>query len=270
MSRISISSIQILMVSMLLICTSCDSTKKLVSKDSERTIHLFNGNNLDGWYTYMKDLGRDKDPKKVFSVEDGVLHISGEMMGCIITEKEYENYHLIAEYKWGDKTYGSRVEQARDNGIFVHCTGEDGVIYDSWMRSFECQIIEGGTGDILILGDKTDRWSMTSPVADEKQRGSYVYSPDGKMVTNHSGRINWWGRSPDWEQVLGFRGERDIENPVGEWNKMEIIASGDTLTLKLNGVVVNQGFEVRPAKGRILIQSHLAEIFFRKVDLIQL
>ncbi len=51
---------------------------------------------------------------------------------------------------------------------------------------------------------------------------------------------------------------------------MEIIASGNTLTLKLNDVKVNQGFEVRPSKGRILIQSHHAEIYFRKVDLILL
>ena len=38
-------------------------------------IPLFNGKNLDGWYTWLPSTGRDNDPNGVFKVEDGVLHI---------------------------------------------------------------------------------------------------------------------------------------------------------------------------------------------------
>ncbi len=72
---------------------------------SQNTIHLFNGENLDGWYTFIKDRGRDNDPKNVFTVKIGIIHISGEEWGCITTNKEFENYKLVVEYKWGNKKY---------------------------------------------------------------------------------------------------------------------------------------------------------------------
>jgi hypothetical protein len=34
-------------------------------------IPLFNGKNLDGWYTWLPSTGRDSDPRGVFKVEDG-------------------------------------------------------------------------------------------------------------------------------------------------------------------------------------------------------
>jgi len=48
------------------------------------------------------------------------------------------------------------------------------------------------------------------------------------------------------------------------------MVSGDTIVQKLNGIVVNEAFNVRPIKGRIQIQSEGAEIFFRRFDLIPL
>ena len=50
-------------------------------------IQLFNGKNLDGWYTFLKGKGRDNDPNKVFTVQNGLLTISGEEYGCITNMK---------------------------------------------------------------------------------------------------------------------------------------------------------------------------------------
>ena len=238
-------------------------------KQSEAT-PLFNGKNLDGWYTFLKDRGRGKDPKQVFTVDNGLLRISGEEWGCITTKKEYENYKLVVEYKWGGKTVGKRATKARDNGVLVHSTGEDGGYDSTWMHSIECQIIEGGTGDFLVVGDGSEQFALTAPVAPEKQGSSYVFQPEGELVTIHRGRINWYGRDPDWKDVKGFRGEHDIEKPVGEWNRMECIARGDELTVYLNGTLVNHATHVKPAKGRIQIQSEGAEMLVRKVELIPL
>src|SRR5437016_2111858 len=66
---------------------------------------LFNGKDLSGLHTWVKDSGRD-DPKKVFTVHDGMIHVSGEANGYAATDKEYQDYHLIVEYKWGQKTDG--------------------------------------------------------------------------------------------------------------------------------------------------------------------
>ena len=49
-----------------------------LNQSNDNNIQLFNGENLDGWYTFLKDRGRDKDPKNVFTVTDGMIRISGE------------------------------------------------------------------------------------------------------------------------------------------------------------------------------------------------
>ncbi|MCF6287037.1 MAG: DUF1080 domain-containing protein, partial [Candidatus Hydrogenedentes bacterium] len=231
------------------------------------TIDLLAGDNLDHWYTWIKGRGRDIDPKKVFTMEDGILHISGEEWGCVTSKEEYENYHALLEFKWGEITHAPRVDRARDSGFLIHSFGEDGGYNDTWMYCLEVQMIEGGTGDLLVVGDKSKTYEITAPVAEEKQGSSPVFSPDGEPVTMNSGRINWWGRDPNWADVKGFRGEKDVEKPVGEWNRLEVIADGGKITVLLNGIVVNRALDCKPTKGRLQIQSEGAELFVRKMQL---
>jgi hypothetical protein len=232
-----------------------------------KTVRLFNGRNLKGWYPFLQKRGRDNDPKKVFTVSNGMIRVSGEEWGCITTKKEFENYRLIVEFKWGEKTFTPRVNNARDCGILLHSIGEDGGSEGIWMRSIECQIIEGGTGDFIVVGDGTEKFSITCPVAKEKQEDSYVFEPGGIPATIHKDRINWYGRDPNWKDTKNFRGEKDAENPLGEWNTLECLANGGEISIYLNGVLVNHAYEVRPDMGRIQIQSEGAEIYFRRVDL---
>jgi len=235
-----------------------------------RITHLFNGKNLKGWYTFLQERGRDNDPKQVFTVVDGMIRISGEEWGCITSRKSYDNYRLVVEFKWGEVTHPPRKENARDSGVLLHSRGEDGGSQGIWMHSIECQIIEGGTGDIIVVGDGSDQYQVTCEAAEEKQGGSYLFQPGGKSVTVQEGRVNWFGRDPEWEDVTGFRGRQDVEHPRGEWNTLECIAEGNRLTYILNGVLVNRAEQVIPSSGRIQIQSEGAEIYFRKIDLIRL
>lgn len=237
------------------------------NKHQETVKKLFNGKNLEGWYTFIKDKGRNIDPNEVFTVQKGLIRISGEEFGCITTNEEYDNYKLVVEFKWGDLTYAPRVGKARDSGVLLHSTGEDGGYSGIWMHSIECQLIEGGTGDMLVVGDGSPKFSLTCPVAPEKQAGSYVFNPDGNPATINGGRINWYGRDPQWKDVKGFRGARDVEKPIGKWNRMECVVKGKEISVYLNGTLVNHAVDVQPQKGRIQIQSEGAEIFVRKVEL---
>ncbi len=230
-------------------------------------IKLFNGKNLDGWYTYIKDRGKNTDPKKVFTVQNRMIRISGEEFGCITSNDEFENYKITVEFKWGEITYEPRIDKARDSGLLLHSVGEDGGSDGTWMHSIECQIIEGGTGDFIVVGDGSRNFSVTCPVAPVQQGGSHVFQPSGNKVTINSGRINWFARDPGWKDIKGFRGTEDIEKHVGKWNRIECIVKDKEIIVYLNGTLVNHAFDVKPQKGRIQIQSEGAEIFFKRIVL---
>jgi hypothetical protein len=230
-------------------------------------IALFNGRDLTNFYSYLgpptkgeKPLGRNHDPKKVFTVVDGAIRSSGEVYGYLATEREYENYHLTVEYKWGDKTWPPREHNARDGGVLLHGTGADKV----WMESIEFQMIEGGTGDIILV--KGQRQPTVTAAVEQRGKAT-VYTPGAPPREVKAGRIDWFARDPAWQDVKGFRGPHDIERPVGQWNVLECACDGASLTYKLNGVVVNAVTHSSHTKGKILLQSEGAEVFFRKVEL---
>ena len=252
-------------------CNLAQASKKVIKEtqvSSQNVHHLFNGKNLNGWYTFLQKSGRNNDPKKVFSVIKGMIHIGGEEWGCITTNREYNNYRLVAEFKWGGKTYAPRINNARDCGLLLHSKGADGGSQGIWMRSIECQIIEGGTGDFIVVGDSSDAFQLTTTIAKEKTDDSYFYQPGGDTMKLTSDRINWYARDAGWKDIKGFRGANDIEKPMGEWNRMECIANNGELTVILNGKVVNHAFNVIPNHGHIQIQAEGAEILFRLVDIL--
>ncbi len=262
--------VAVALISSLIIIESCGTVKSNsngAKTSNAGSVSLFNGKDLNGWYTFIKGRGKSTDPKQVFTVQDGMIRVSGEEYGCITTNEEYSNYKLTVEFKWGVKTFAPRVENARDNGILLHSTGADGGYDGTWMHSIECQIIEGGTGDFLVVGDGSDKFALTSDVAPKKQGGGNVFMPGGTPLTINKGRIDWFARDPAWKDVVNFRGEKDVEMEVGKWNKLECIADGDKLTAYLNGVLVNQAYRLKPSRGRIQIQSEGAEMFVRKVEL---
>jgi hypothetical protein len=227
-------------------------------------IFQFNGKDLTGFYTYLRDHKYD-DPTKVFTVHEGIIRVSGEEFGGLTTRDEFQNYYLVVEWKWGERTFGSRKAKARDSGILLHCVGPDGAAGGNWMQSQECQIIEGGCGDfIMVNGQEKPSLTCETRVGPDKQ---LYFEKGGNAVTRDSGRFNWWGRDPAWKDVLGFRGSRDVEKPAGEWNRMEVICDGDSIINIVNGYVVNIGTKSSLSKGKIIFQSEGAEILFRKIEI---
>lgn len=243
-------------------------------------VSLFNGEDLTGFYTWLEGGIGYNDPNQVFSVVDNIdgapaIRVSGEDWGGFVTEQAYSNYHLIVEFRWGNITYGDRMFKAMDSGILLHAEGRDGNTekeFDgAWMRSVEYQLIEGGTGDVILVGGYNDSADFVTPAMKASVKldynGQFFWSENGEVREFESGRINWYGRDPDWKDELGFRGIQDVEKPVGEWNRAEIIADGNTFIYMLNGVVVNKGFDSDLNEGKIMFQSEGAEVFFRRIEL---
>ena len=236
----------------------------LAADEDAKAIKLFNGKDLTNFYTFLKKYGKNNDPEKVFTVKDGMIRISGKVFGGLVTEKDYENYHLIVEFKWGKETWPPRKNRAMDSGILLHCVGEDGAAGGVWLESIECQMIEGGTGDFILVKGKNQ---PTLTVRAEKRDGQFYYNPKAEPVDFKGGRINWFARDPAWKDEQGFRGKKDVENPPGEWNRLECSCFGSNITNILNGKVVNRGKNSSHTRGKILFQSEGAEVFFRRIDL---
>ena len=250
-------------------------TAPIVPKEK---ITLFNGSSLAPFYTWLAQFGRD-DPDQVFKVVDAIdgapaIRMSGQHFGGIVTRERYANYKLVAEFRWGLVTWAPRKDRARDAGILLHVQGEDGNYAKDfrgpWTRSVEYQIIEGGTGDIILVGgyERSTGELITPRLTTKVTPGTQNWNPvDGVMTEITKGRINWQYRDPAWKDTLGFRGPRDAEKPVGEWNRIEAICRGGDVTYFLNGIKVMEGINGSLSDGKLLFQSEGAEIFFRKIEL---
>jgi len=234
---------------MLMVCVSAVGQTAAPGIPAHKAaIVLFDGKDLKNFDTFLKSTGLNSDPEHVFQVEHGVIHVSGKDMGYMITKKEFQNFYLRAEFRWGEGTYGNREGKARDSGILYNVQGEQKV----WPRSIEFQITEGGTGDFWM----TDGAALTGK---DKTR---VTGTAGKAM-----KIDRFGKGPS-ENVVGFRDPvGEVERPHGEWNILELVTQGNDVKQYVNGKLVNEGTDPFPTSGKILFQSEGAEVYFRHIKL---
>jgi hypothetical protein len=251
----------------------------------KQRIVLFDGKevaDLSRFYTWLGPLGKNHDPNKVFTVVDQIdgapaIRASGENWGGLVTPEAYANYKLVLEFRWGTVTWGSRKDRARNSGILLHCVGEDGNykadFKGDWVSSIEYEILEGRMGDVILVGGfvrgSTEKIMPRLTMAQTTER---IWDPNGtpKEFKPGMGHLHWKDWDPNWKDVLGFRGARDLDKPLGQWNLVEIIAEGDRLDYFFNGTKVFVGTKIWPTGGRLLFQSEGAEIFFRRIELLPL
>jgi len=241
-------------------------------------IVLFNGKDLSNFTTWETVHGKDKDPDRVFTVVEQIdgapaIRSSGQHFGGIVTKDSYKNYRLVADFRWGLVTWEPRKDRARDSGILLHCQGEEGnytkAFNGAWMRSVEFQIIEGGVGDIILVGgyDRDKPNPIAPTLKTTVTEGTKRFNPNGKAGEFTRVRIDWLRRDPDWKDVLEFKGRDDAAKPTGQWNHIEAICDGGNVTYYVNGEIVNKGWDGSFTEGRLMFQSEGAEIFFRNIEL---
>lgn len=221
---------------------------------------LFNGKDLTGFYTYLQRSGKNHDPEGIFKVENGMIHIMGiepttavQETGYLCTEKEYGNYDLRFEYKWGEKKFAPRANQPRDSGCHYLLTGPDKV----WADALECQVQEGETGDLYLLNGAYQVFvTVKSVTARDK-----VYEPatEGGAVWNSTGTHIL--RSETADSLTG-------------WNQVEVIVDGNSSTHIVNGKtvmhvtdIVRRSDKTPIAQGRIAFQEEAAEMWYRNIEI---
>lgn len=137
------------------------------AKSKGKKIELFNGKDLSNWAFKLKDAS--VDPATVFTVRNGVIHITGSPFGYMRTEDQYSDYQLHLEYRWAD--------QPTNSGIFIHTQLPDTI----WPKTIECQLAAGNAGDFICSGgtdmnertDKSVRMIRKKASSTEKPAGEW-------------------------------------------------------------------------------------------------
>lgn len=260
---------------MILLCVSnaamsnawCDEPTPAI-EPHEKVIRPFNGKDLSGFTPWLRTIDRN-EAENNYSVEDGTIHISGEGMGYLATVDSYQNYHLSVDYKWGQRTDGSKY--VRNSGILLHAVGPEGNARGIWMASIEVQLAQGCEGDLIVIRGKDEQGNVipvtitsdTVTATDGRTRWK-----QGGKKTHYAGKQFWWSKHEvGFKELLDTRGKDDLASPLGEWTNVECICEGDRITVKINGQTVNQCYDVFPSAGRILLENEKNEIYFRNLEI---
>jgi hypothetical protein len=111
------------------------------AQESAGFVKLFNGKDLTGWKTFL-DPKSKATPGEIWSIKDGVIICQGNVNGYLITDKDYGDYVLRVQWRWGDK-----VTRGRNSGVFVHVLGPDKI----WPKGIEAQLMSGRAGDFWLV-----------------------------------------------------------------------------------------------------------------------
>lgn len=146
-----------------------ETDKKISGKKVSETIMLFNGKDLNNWVFKLKD--PSIDPATVFTIRNGLIHISGNPFGYMRTKDIYSDYKLHVEWRWPT--------EATNSGVFVHAQQPDSI----WLKCVECQLQAGNAGDFICMNgaDMTERTDKSKPFV--KKLAASSEKPTGEWNT---------------------------------------------------------------------------------------
>jgi len=202
-----------------------------------RVTPLFNGKDLSGWTADVP--ARDKDPNgpPSFVVRNGMLVSLGEPQGHLVTDAAYRDYRLVVEYRFPGK--------GGNCGVLVHAS-RPRALYKMFPQSIEVQMMSGDAGDFWCIQET-------------------IEVPDMETRRPRKPGEKWGGAEGDARRILNLTDHS--EKPLGEWNTMAIEARGRSLTVWVNGDLVNAGTNATADRGKIALQAEGTEVEFRKVEI---
>jgi 3-keto-disaccharide hydrolase len=200
-------------------------------------VHLFNGRDLAGWKPDVP--ARDADPNgpPSFIVRDGKLVSLGTPEGHLVSDSRYRDYRLELEYRFPGK--------AGNCGVLIHAS-KPRALYKMFPQSIEVQMMSGNAGDFWVIRE------------DIKVKDMETRRP-------RAAGEKWGSAEGDARRILNLTD--NSEKPLGQWNSLIVEARGRSITVWVNGDLVNDGFDATVDQGRIALQAEGAEVEFRKVDI---
>ncbi len=205
-----------------------------VVRSYSQTVSLY-GDNLEGWHMDVPEMDDNPDIRKPFIIRDGMLVSLGIPLGHLITDKEYGNYRVVAEYRFPG--------EPGNCGILVHASTPR-ALYDMFPQSIEVQMMHENAGDFWCIVEDIEVPDM------EDRRGP---------------KEDWGITEGKNRRILNLTD--GSERSPGEWNQMVIECVGDEVKVWVNGEFVNHGYNATASTGQIAVQAEGAEVEFRRLDI---
>ncbi len=202
-----------------------------------KVMPLFNGKDLSGWTADVPEKDKNPDAPASFVVRDGMLVSLGVPRGHLLTDNVYRNYRLQVEYRFPGKPGNC--------GVLVHASTLR-ALSQMFPQSIEVQMNHEHAGDFWCIHEN-------------------IEVPDMDKRRPRKEGQNYGGTAGDARRILNLTD--GSEKPLGEWNTMVIEARDRTVTVWVNGDLVNNGFNSTADRGKIAIQAEGAEVEFRKVEI---
>ncbi len=206
--------------------------------EEPKVVNLFNGIDLTGWHWDVPAMDNDPEARNPFIARNGLLVSLGTPGGHLITDSVYQDYRLVAEYRFA--------AEPGNCGVLVHASTPRR-LYDMFPQSIEVQMMHENAGDFWCIGENIEVPDM------EKRRPRK--DPDQAFG----------GDATDARRIVNLTD--GSEKPLGEWNTMEIECKGDEIIVHVNGTLVNHGSKSTATSGKIALQAEGSEVEFRKVEL---
>lgn len=183
----------------------------------------------------VPDLEADSSLRIPFIIRDGLLVSLGTPEGHLITDQEYGDYTLELDYRFAG--------EPGNCGILVHAS-EPRALYEMFPKSIEVQLMHSNAGDF---------WCIQQDIKVEE------------MESRRGPQENWGISEGKERRIVNLTD--DSEKPLGEWNHIKIRCFKDTITVWLNGDLVNEGFGATATRGQVALQAEGAEVEFKNIFL---
>lgn len=161
--------IRMITVSIIFLLSIQNVTTAQGVKNENETVQLFNGKDLNNWIFKLKD--SSVDPATVFTVKNGVIHITGSPFGYMRTKDTYSDYKLHVEWRWPS--------EATNSGVFVHAQQPDTI----WLKCVECQLKTGSAGDFVCMNGADMNERPDKSKASVKKLADSSEKPSGEWNT---------------------------------------------------------------------------------------
>jgi Domain of Unknown Function (DUF1080) len=205
---------------------------------TKHPIPLFNGKDLSGWHIDVPEMDSVKSVVSPFLVRNGLLVSLGTPAGHLITESVFRNYRLTLRYRFSQKPGNC--------GVLIHVSTPR-ALYKMFPQSLEVQMMHENAGDFWCIREDIEVPDM------EKRRGQ---------------KENWGTIEGKERRIMNLTD--GSEKSLGEWNDLQIECVEKTVTVWVNGQLVNQGSKCTASQGKIAIQAEGAEVEFSKIEITHL